>query len=89
MTFNPSIACFGLLAAGMIATENPSLAASLSRSCPRGAGLTSPANPTSPNDTSPTGRGLSRSDDKMANKTGKSAAGSVILTPPTALTNTS
>ena len=67
----------------------PSLAASFNRSCPRGAGRTSPAKPISPNTTKPLGNGLLRNEDTIASSTAKSAAGSVIFTPPTALMNTS
>jgi hypothetical protein len=54
-TVRPSIARFGALALGTSATEKPSLAASFRRSCPRGAGRTSPARPTSPKAKKPRG----------------------------------
>ena len=59
---SPSIAFFGAFAFGTTATEKPSLAASRSRSWPRGAGRTSPARPTSPNAMKPRGSGLPRSE---------------------------
>ena len=80
---------FGILALGIRATLKPSLAASFNRSWPRGAGRTSPAKPTSPNAKKPRGRGLPRKLLWMASITAKSAAGSLMRTPPTAFTNTS
>src|SRR5690606_2141707 len=71
----PSIGWRGAFALGTSARRNPSLAASLRRSCPLGAGRISPANPTSPNAISPSGKGLSRNEDMMARRTGRSAAG--------------
>jgi len=47
---------FGALAFGITARVKPSLAASLSLSCPLGAGRTSPAKPTSPKAMNPLGR---------------------------------
>src|SRR5690606_1281994 len=85
----PSIFCLGTLPFAITAIEKPSLAASRRRSWPRGAGRISPARPTSPNTTRPRGSGLLRIDELIANSTARSAAGSVILTPPTALMNTS
>ena len=79
----------GALALGTTATENPSLAASRRRSWPRGAGRTSPARPTSPKAMKPLGSGLPRRLDVIASITARSAAGSLMRTPPTALTNTS
>jgi RecA/RadA recombinase len=79
----------GALALGTTAMVKPSFAASLSRSWPRGAGRTSPASPTSPNAKKPRGSALPRKLEVIANITAKSAAGSLMRTPPTALTNTS
>ena len=89
MMVMPSIFCFGAFPFGIRAIEKPSLAASRRRSWPRGAGRISPARPTSPNTTSPRGSGLLRIDELIASSTARSAAGSAILTPPTALMNTS
>ncbi len=88
-TLSPSMGFLGALALGMTATLKPSLAASLSRSWPRGAGRTSPARPTSPKARKPRGSGRPRSELWMASSTARSAAGSLMRTPPTALTNTS
>ena len=60
-----------------------------SRSWPRGAGRTSPARPTSPKAMKPRGSGRPRSELWIASITARSAAGSLMRTPPTALTNTS
>ena len=89
MTSRPSIAFFGTLALGAMTLENPSFAASRSRSCPRGEGRISPASPTSPKTARPRGSGRSFSDDTIDSITARSAAGSPIFTPPTALMNTS
>ena len=62
---------------------------SLSRSWPRGAGRTSPARPISPNTATLEEIVLSESDETTASDTARSAAGSPMRTPPTALTNTS
>ena len=85
----PSIGFLGALALGINATLNPSLAASFKRSWPRGAGRTSPAKPISPKAKNPLGKGLPRKLLWMANNTARSAAGSLMRTPPTAFTNTS
>ena len=53
------------------------------------AGRTSPAKPTSPKAMKPRGSALPRRLLCMANSTARSAAGSLMRTPPTALTNTS
>src|SRR5882762_9421613 len=86
---SPSILCFGWFALGMIACVKPSFAASFNRSCPRGAGRTSPARPISPNTASFSGSGLSSCEETIASSTARSAAGSLMRTPPTAFTNTS
>mmetsp|Transcript_6031 Transcript_6031/g.24077 ORF Transcript_6031/g.24077 Transcript_6031/m.24077 type:complete len:313 (-) Transcript_6031:3500-4438(-) len=86
---SPSIGFLGALALGTTATLKPSLAASFSRSWPRGAGRTSPARPISPKAMKPLGSGRPRSELWMASSTARSAAGSLMRTPPTALTNTS
>ena len=85
----PSIGFLGALALGTTATEKPSLAASFRRSWPRGAGRTSPARPTSPKAMKPRGSARLRIELWMASITARSAAGSLMRTPPTALTNTS
>ena len=79
----------GALARGTTATLKPSLAASFSRSWPRGAGRTSPARPTSPKATKPLGSALPRRLLVIDSRAARSAAGSLMRTPPTALTNTS
>jgi hypothetical protein len=84
----PSGGLFGALALGMITIENPGIAASLRRSCPRDVGRISPARPTSPKTASPRGRARLRREDTIARRIARSAAGSLILTPPTALTKT-
>src|SRR5262249_10021662 len=89
MISSPSILWLGRFALGMLGCVSPSLAASRRRSWPRGAGRTSPARPPSPKATSLRGSGLSASDETIASRIARSAAGSEILTPPTALTNTS
>src|SRR6266513_2026789 len=89
MTSRPEIFALGWLARGTIAFSKPSFAASLSRSWPRGAGRTSPASPISPNTTTFSGIARSESEDTTARLTARSAAGSPMRTPPTALTNTS
>ena len=83
------MAFFGALALGTTATLKPSLAASRKRSWPRGAGRTSPARPTSPKAKKPRGKARPRSELVMASSTARSAAGSAMRTPPTALTKTS
>ena len=88
-TVSPSIGFLGALACGTTAIEKPSLAASFRRSWPRGAGRTSPASPTSPKAMKPLGSGLPRSELWIASSTARSAAGSLMRTPPTALTKTS
>ena len=50
--------CFGTLALGMIALENPSFADSLSLLIPFEHALISPAKPISPNATKPSGNDL-------------------------------
>ena len=58
----------------------------LRRSWPRGIWADSPASPTSPNTESFDGNALFLKTDAI-DRIAKSAAGSIILTPPTALTN--
>src|SRR5690606_4261933 len=62
----PSIGRRGALARGSSTCEKPSLAASRSRSWPRGAGRISPARPTSPNAATPRGSARFFSDETMA-----------------------
>src|SRR5256885_3450022 len=83
------MAFLGALALGTTAMVKPSLAASFRRSWPRGAGRTSPARPTSPKARNPLGRARPRRLEVMDSMTARSAAGSLMRTPPTALTNTS
>ena len=71
----------GILMSTLIA----SLAASRRRSCPRCTGRTSPASPTSPNTTCFAGSGLFLKLLTMASSTARSASGSSMRTPPTAL----
>ena len=89
MTSSPASGLRGALALGQITREKPSFSASRSRSWPRGDGRTSPARPSSPNTASPCGSGRFFSDDSTASTTARSAAGSVMRTPPTAFRNTS
>ena len=72
---------FGALALGTTAMLKPSLAASLNRSCPRGAGNTSPARPTSSKATNPRGGARPRRLPWIASNTARSAAGSAMRTP--------
>jgi hypothetical protein len=56
---------------------------------PRGDGRISPVSPISPKTARPAGSARFFSDDRMARTTARSAAGSEMRTPPTALTKTS
>ena len=62
------------------------MADSLSLSIPLALGLISPDKPISPKATNPLGNALDLMEEIIANKIDRSAEGSVILNPPTALT---
>ena len=86
----PRSRCLGAFALGISAIEKPSLAASRNRSWPRGAGrIFAGQSDLAEHDQLRAAAACCACEETIASSTARSAAGSAMRTPPTALTNTS